>query len=473
MASTQTLIILGAAGDLTTRLLVPGLAGVLAREPDRRLELIGVGHSDSDDAAWRESVRGALEEGLDALGDLPDSEDAREAIERTVAAARWRTADATDREALRDLMAAAEHPPILYFALPPHVTVQAIEALQPGDIREGVRVAVEKPFGHDTDSARHLNGLLAERVREDQIFRVDHFLGKSTVLNLLGLRFANRLFESVWNRDNVSAIDIIYDETLALEGRAGYYDNAGALVDMIQSHLLLVAGIMTMEAPAALDADDLRGSLVQALRAMRPLDDDPARASRRARYTAGEVDGNAVPAYAEEEGVEPERGTETLAELVVTVDNARWAGVPITLRSGKAVGQPRKDAVLTLRPVAHLPRGFRGAGEAPRISVSLTPEHLTVDLDLNGPGDPLVLERVHLDSDIGSGELTAYGEVLDGILEGDPLLSVPADAAELCWALVDPVLAAWQDGAVPLEEYPAGSNGPAAWATPLADRARG
>lgn len=473
MQSDQTLIILGAGGDLTKRLLVPGLAGVLARNSELRLTLVGAGHSESDDDAWRELLRDALENGLDALGDVPDASAAKAAIDRAVDAARWRTVDATDRGQLRDLVASAEHPPILYFALPPDITVRAVEALQPGDLPDGTRLALEKPFGHDTESARTLNALLAERVADDQVFRVDHFLGKSTVLNLLGLRFANRLFESVWNRDNVAAIDIVYDETLALEGRAGYYDSAGALVDMIQSHLLLVAGFMTMEAPAALDADDLRGSLVQALRAMRPLADDPARASRRARYTAGELDGESVPAYADEDGVDPEKETETLAEFVVTVENARWAGVPIMLRSGKAVGAPRKDAQLTLHPVAHLPRGFRGASDAPRIIVSLTPEHLTVDLDLNGPGDPLELDRVQLDTDFGSGELTAYGEVLDGILAAVPLLRVPAEAAELCWALVDPVLAAWRDGAVPLDEYPAGSSGPDDWSTPLADRSRG
>ncbi|MGY6498900.1 MAG: glucose-6-phosphate dehydrogenase [Microcella sp.] len=473
MQSHQTLIILGAGGDLTKRLLIPGLAGVIARDPRLHLEIVGAGHGESDDEAWRELVRDALDGGLDGLAAVADDREARAAIGRTVASASWRTVDATDRAALRDLVASAEHPAIVYFALPPEITVRAIEALKPGDLPAGTRLALEKPFGHDTDSARHLNALLSERVDEKQVFRVDHFLGKSTVLNLLGLRFANRLFESVWNRDNVAAIDIVYDETLALEGRAGYYDSAGALVDMIQSHLLLVAGFMTMEAPAALDADDLRGALVQALRAMRPLHDDPARASRRARYAEGELDGESVTAYRDEEGVDPDAGTETLAEFVVTVENARWAGVPITLRSGKAVGAPRKDAVLTLRPVAHLPRGFHGAGEAPRITVSLTPEHLTVDLDLNGPGDPLELDRVQLDTDFGAGELTAYGEVLDGILAGDPLLSVPADAAELCWALVDPVLAAWRKGDAPLDEYPAGSSGPEAWSKPLAAPARG
>jgi glucose-6-phosphate 1-dehydrogenase len=467
MQFDQTLIIFGAGGDLTRRLLIPGLAGVLAQAPDRRLTLVGAGHGDSDDDAWRTLVRDALADGLRELDDGA-ARAARSAIEQTVEQARWVTLDATDRDQVVALIEAAAHPPVLYFALPPAVTIESIAALRPGDLPQGTRVALEKPFGHDAESAAHLNGLLAERVPESSVFRVDHFLGKSTVLNVFGLRFANRLFESVWNRDNVASIDIVYDETLAVEGRAGYYDSAGALVDMIQSHLLLVAGLMTMEAPAAVETEDVRGALVQAMRAMRLYNGDPATASRRARYTAGAVGGGDVPAYADEDGVDPARGTDTLAELVVTVDNARWAGVPITLRSGKAVGRPRKDAQLTLHPVAHLPRGFTGAGEPPRITVSLTPEHLTVELDLNGPGDPFTLERVLLDTDYGSGELTAYGEVLDGILAGDPLLSVPAEAAELCWRLVDPVLEAWSDDVGSLAEYPAGSSGPRAWSAPIA-----
>lgn len=468
MADRQnSLIILGAGGDLTKRLLLPGLAGALGRADGIELELIGAGHGDHDDVAWQEIVRDALTSGLDALdGDVRGA--AESAIDGTVARARWASVDATDRASLAETIASAAHPPIVYFALPPSVTIDAIAALKPGDLPEGTRLALEKPFGYDAESAARLNGMLATLVPEECVFRVDHFLGKSTVVNVLGLRFANRLFEAVWNRDHVARVDIVYDETLALEGRAGYYDDAGALVDMVQSHLLLVAGIVAMEAPAAIEPADLHGALVQALRAMRVRGDDPAASSRRARYTEGGLDGATVPAYVSEDGVEPERETETLAELALTVDNTRWAGVPFTLRSGKAVGRPAKDAVLTLQPVAHRPHGFTGAGEAPRITVSLTPEHLTVDLDLNGPGDPMDLDRVILGTGFGAGALTAYGEVLEGILDGDPLLSVPAEAAELCWQLIDPVLAAWRDGRVPLDEYPAGSAGPDAWREPLA-----
>lgn len=460
----HTLIILGGGGDLTRRLLLPGLAGILARDPERRVEIIGASHSPKPEDEWRDLVRLALEEGLAEVG-ADGAAGSSSAIDAAVENARWVEVDATDRDALAALLAEARHAPVLYFALPPSVTVAAVAALRPEDIPDGTIFALEKPFGHDGDSAAELNRMLALLLPEERTFRVDHFLGKSTVLNLLGLRFANRLLESVWNRENVQSISISYDETLALEGRAGYYDGAGALVDMIHSHLLLVASLMTMEAPSSLDADDLRGAMAQALRATRILDDDPVVASRRARYTAGTVDGTEVRDYAAEDGVDPDRGTETLAELTVTVENSRWAGVPITLRSGKALDAPDKDAVLTLRPVAHLPRGLTGAGHPPQVRISLSPEHLAVELDLNGAGDPYDLDRVRLESDFGAGDLTAYGEVLDGILAGDPTLSVRGDVAEQCWRLIDPVLAAWREDAVPLEEYAAGSRGPDRWSS--------
>lgn len=472
MASrAQTLIILGAGGDLTRRLLLPGLAGVIVRDAQLDLELIGAGHGDHDDAAWRSIVREALDGGLRELPDAGEraaDSAVHDRLSRAVERARWVAADATDRRELAALLAEAAHDPVVYFALPPQVTLAAVEALEPADLPAGTRFALEKPFGADGDEAELLNGVLARLLPETRIFRVDHFLGESTVLNLLGLRFANRLIESVWSADHVSRIDIVYDETLALEGRAGYYDRAGALVDMIQSHLLLVAGLVVMEPPRAIERDALHDELVDALSALSVRHGDPVRSSRRARYTAGDGPNGPVPAYVDEDGVEPDRATETLAELAVTADSARWKDVPITLRSGKAIGRPATTITLTLKPVEHLPGGFAPVDGAPRITIALTPERVAVELDLNGPGDPLDLERVTLDTTYGAGDLSAYGEVLDRVLIGEQLLAVPAEAAVLCWRLVEPVLAAWRSDRVPLEEYPAGSPGPASWSVPLA-----
>lgn len=399
---------------------------------------------------WREQVRTAL-----GSGPLRDA---------VVEGTRFEEADATDPDALLRLLETAEHPPILYFALPPAVTEHAIEALRGVDLPPGTRLALEKPFGVDGASAARLNAALAQLLPESRTFRIDHFLGLATVINLLGLRFANRALEALWSAEHVERVDIVFDETLALEGRAGYYDGAGALVDMIQSHLLLVHALVAMDAPASIGADDLHDAMVEALARTR-VAGDSATASRRARYTAGDVEGRSVPDYASEEGVEPDRGTETLAEIDLEVDAPRWRGVPFTVRSGKALGSPLTELRLTLRPVDDRPRGLRGEQPPAVVRIALMPERLSLDLDINGAGDPFDLDRVRLETEFGAGQLSAYGEVLSGILAGDDTLSVRGDLAEECWRIVEPVLEAWRRDEVALEEYAAGSAGPEHWSS--------
>lgn len=457
MPEPRTLIVLGAFGDLFQRLLLPGLAGLLALDEDEggvvgELELIGAGHTDHSDDEWRERVTAGLADAPAAVR------------ERVLAATRYIATDATDGDALRALIEQAAHPAVLYFALPPAVTLKAVAALAAVDLPAGTRLAMEKPFGADREGAQELNRLLGGLVPEDRLFRVDHFLGMSTVVNLLGLRFANRVMGAVWNRGSIARIEIVFDETLALEGRAGYYDAAGALVDMIQSHLLLVHALVAMEPPASLEADDLHAAILAALRATRVAGDDPVGSSRRARYTAGEVDGERVPDYTAEEGVELENGTETLAEVLLEVRTPRLEGVPVLLRSGKAVGAPASSIRVVLDPPRDRPRGLTGHEGPAAITIALTPERLALDLDINGSGDPTDLDRVALETEFSPGRLDAYGEVLAGILGDDPTFAVAGEVAEECWRIVEPVLAAWREGAVPLEEYPAGSSGPEGWA---------
>ena len=324
-------------------------------------------------------------------------------------------------------------------------------------------MVLEKPFGTNQESAASLNQLLAELVPEDQVHRVDHFLGRSTVLNLIGVRFANRLFEPVWSNEHIESVDIVFDEQLTLENRAGYYDRAGALVDMIQSHLLQVLALIAMDPPASLHARDLRDRKAEALRACRVWAGDPATASRRARYTAGTIDGRQLPGYADEPGVDPARRTETLAEVVLEVDTWRWAGVPFRLRSGKALAQGRKEIVITFKPVPRLLPGLTGEAQPTRLRISMGPDRLALDLNINGPDDPFGIDRVTLDANFNPGRLPAYGEVLAGVFDSDPTLSVRGDTAQECWRIVDPVLEAWRRDEVPLEEYPAGSTGPPSW----------
>ncbi len=324
---------------------------------------------------------------------------------------------------------------------------------------------LEKPFGVDTATAEALNEVLARLVPENQIHRIDHFLGKSTVLNLLGLRFTNRLFEPLWSADHIHTVDIVFDEPLSLEGRARYYDGAGALVDMIQSHLLQVLALIAMDPPASVHAADLRDRKADALRACRVWAGDPVAASRRARYTAGIVEGRELPAYADEPGVDPTRGTETLAEVTFAVDTWRWSGVPFRVRSGKALAGRRKEIVITFKDVPRLLPGLSGVTLPTRLRISMGPDHMALELNINGPDDPFVIDRVTLDADFNTGRLPAYGEVLAGVFSQDPTLSVRGDTAEECWRIVDPILQAWREGSVPLDEYPAGSDGPPGWPT--------
>src|SRR3954452_24109100 len=452
--SVDTLVILGASGDLTSRLLLPAIGQLLTGQPDRAFTLIGSSSDDLDDDAWRSLVKKSFAT-VDAKG---------KAVDRLLKETRYIKGDATSADDLKKLLAEAKGVPALYFALPPAVTAKACDALGTFDLPEGLTLALEKPFGTDRESAIRLNEQLARLVPEDQIHRVDHFLGRSSVLNILGVRFANSILEPIWDGLHIERVDVIYDETLALEGRARYYDTAGALMDMIQSHLLQVMAVLAMEPPSTLGAPDLRDAKQLVLRATRVWNDDPVTASRRARYAAGEIDGKKLPAYADESGVDPARETETLAEVTLQVDTWRWKGVPFTLRSGKALGSRRREMVVTFAPAQHVPTGLEGAREPAKLRLMFAPDTMSLEININGTGDPHRLERTTLTADFGPGALLAYGEVLEGILDGDPSLSVRADTAVECWRIVEPVLAAWREGRVPLEEYPAGSSGPADWA---------
>ncbi|WP_240630248.1 glucose-6-phosphate dehydrogenase [Specibacter cremeus] len=456
------MLVLGASGDLTGRLLLPGVGRLIAAGRAPRLELVGAGSDDWTAERWRQrlddSFAGA-DEGSTAEGSTAEGS---AELARVKDASTYHRLDVTAPGELGRLLKTLQAPVAVYFALPPAVSQAACEALTAGDLPEGTRLVMEKPFGSGAESAARLNATLAGLVPEDHIHRVDHFLGKSTVFNIVGLRFANRLLEPLWNAEHIAKVEIIFDEDLTLENRARYYDHAGAGRDMIQSHLLQIMAIIAMEAPASLDERDVRDGIAAVLRAS-SIDNHFARSTRRARYTAGAIGDRPVPDYTAEAGVDPANNTETLAEVEIRVKNWRWAGVPFLLRSGKALGRNRKEAVITYKPVPHLPDGFRGVDAPTRLHIGFGPENLTLDLDVNGPGNLFELDRVRLETELASDPLLPYGEVLDSVLAGDPLLSVRADTAEECWRIVEPAFAAWRAGTVPLEEYAAGSDGPADW----------
>jgi glucose-6-phosphate 1-dehydrogenase len=460
----KTLVILGASGDLTGRLLLPGVARLIASGRAPGLRLVGAGNDAWPAQQWQDRLSDSF---ADALAPGGASTEAGIAELKTVQKdSTYHQLDVTAKGALGAFLKDVEGPVALYFALPPAVSQKACEILAKKDLPAGTRLVMEKPFGSSTESAQELNATLARLVPEDHIHRVDHFLGKSTVLNIMGLRFANRLLEHSWNSDHIEKVEIVFDEPLTLENRARYYDHAGAGRDMIQSHLLQIMAIMAMEPPATLGEHDVRSNIAAVLRASSVgRDGDLAKHTRRARYTAGTIDERAVPNYLDEEGVDPANGTETLAEVEVFVNNWRWAGVPFILRSGKALGRTRKEAVVTFKPVPHLPIGFKGTDSPTRLHIGFGPETLTLDLDVNGPGDLFTLDRVQLEAELSSDPLLPYGEVLDGVLSADPLLSVRGDTAEECWRIVEPTFAAWKANEVPMEEYAAGSMGPEAWTT--------
>jgi glucose-6-phosphate 1-dehydrogenase len=449
----ETLLILGASGDLTARLLLPGLGGLLATREPKDLLLIGSAMDDWDDDRWRAVVVKSFE----AAGA------AGPALDALLASTRYVAADVTQEDDLRKLLAACKGPPAIYFALPPAVTVEACRALLGIGVPDGTRLVLEKPFGTDVASAEALNALVLKLVPEDNVHRVDHFIAMSTVLNVLGVRFANRMLEPLLSAEHVESVEVVFDESLALEGRAGYYDGAGALIDMLQSHLLQVLAFVAMEPPSTLEAVDVRTCKAQVLRATRVWGGDPAVSSRRARYTAGEIDGRQLPSYVDEQGIDPSRNTETLAEIVLAVDTWRWAGVPFTLRSGKAIGAPRQEVAITFKDPPRLPTGLEGCERPNRLRLGLGSGRLALDLNVNGEGDPFTLEPVTLEGVYGEGDLLEYGQVLRGVLEGSPPLSIGGDAAVESWRIVDPVLAAWREQQVPLEEYRAGSDGPEGW----------
>ncbi len=449
----KTLLILGASGDLTARLLLPGLASLVAQGGAQEINLVGAGYGDWPQDKWRDQLKESFSD-----------EDDQQVLERLAENSEYHQVDVTSREELAKVLKAVEQPAAVYFALPPSITEKACNLLEPDDVPENTRFVMEKPFGADQASALKLTATLEKLLPENHIYRVDHFRGTGTVLNILGLRFANHLLEPVWNNRHVDKVEIYFDEDLTLEGRAGFYDTTGAMRDMMQSHLLQIMAFITMDQPATLGERDVRDRVAELIRAAE-VGPDYAKTTRRARYTAGTIGDREVPNYVDEPGVDPDNNTETLAELEVHINNARWAGVPIILRSGKSLAQNQMEAIVTFKPLPHMPTGFTGTDAPTRIRIGLGPAKLQLELDVNGPGDIFNLERAALSAELSETALLPYGEVLQAVLTDNSMFFVRADTAVECWRIVEPVVNAWAENKVPLEEYAAGSNGPEDWAT--------
>ncbi len=448
----RRLVILGATGDLTGRYLLPGLAALRAAgHLGDGFELVGLGRE-----KWTgdEFVNWAASQ-LDAhAADLP-----AQARNEILAAARYPRADVTNPA---DMAAAIDgtEPVAAYLALPPSVFAGAVCALHRAGTAPGSTVVLEKPFSDSLTGAVELNRKLRELYPERAIFRVDHFLAMTTVQNLLGVRLANRILEPIWNSAHIASVDIVWDESLALEGRARYYDGVGALKDMLQNHLLQLLCLVAMEPPISLNDRDLRDRKVDVLRSVRPLrPQDAVRQTRRARYASGQIGSRTVPAYTDEEGVDARHGTETFAEMCLEVDNWRWAGTVFNLRTGKALRRDRREVAVHFRQVPHVPFGKDIEPESNVLRFGLEPE--TVALHLAGVGSQNnVLAPLTLTAKLEPADLPPYARLLLDVLHGDSTLSIRADEAEESWRIATPVLDAWDNDLVPMEEYPAGSDGP-------------
>ncbi len=445
-------VILGAAGDLTSRLLMPALANLKRDKslPDG-FTVVGVGLEPLTTASFREHIAAALTEFAPTV---PEGD--RRAL---VGSLGYAQADVTNASALRAALKPEDGPMVAYLALPAPVFEPAVRALTQAGVGQDSRFVIEKPHGTDLAGVERLNALLRDTCTERAVFRIDHFLGKQTVQNVLGLRFANRLFEPLWTGEHIERVEIRWDEILTLEDRASYYDRAGALRDMLQNHLLQILCMIAMEPPASLSERDLRDKKVEVLRNVRDLTPGEVRRKTvRARYGAGQIGERTVPAYVDEPGVRPERSTETFAQVTLNVDTWRWGGVPFVLRSGKALGSTRQEALITFREVPAMTMWRKGHPQPNKLHLRFRPDELSLDLNLNGLGDPFVLEPAVLEAELAPQEMTAYARLLLDILEGDNTLSIRADEAEEAWRIVTPILEAWWEGVVPMQEYAAGGE---------------
>jgi glucose-6-phosphate 1-dehydrogenase len=386
----ERIVLYGATGDLTSRLLMPALAELEhEHELPGELRILGVGRLDWSAEEFRRRIDGALAEHVPHVAAA-----ARSAL---VSRLDYRRADVTSEAAVTAIVRDIGSPHLTYFALPPFLFEPAILALAAANLPAGSALAVEKPFGNGVESARHLNTLLRVQLPGATVFRVDHFLSNELINRIAVMRFANRIFEPIWNSQHIEHVEIVWDETLTLEGRAQYYDGAGALRDMLQNHLLQVLCLVAMEAPARFDEASVRDGRVAVLRAIpSPSLDHVRHHSIRARYAAGTIGARSVPAYIHEPGIDPNRNTETLAQLTLKVMNARWENTPFTIRSGKALARNRAEVAMHFRPAA----GLAFAGESITqnvLRIGLAEPYVQLNVNNLGPDRHFVERMLTLD----------------------------------------------------------------------------
>lgn len=373
----------------------------------------------------------------------------------------YQVLDVADHQKIEDGIGTSQSPLVIYLALPPSIFPTVIHSLEQIELPPDSRIIFEKPFGTNLQSARQLNTLVHQVFGEKQIFRLDHFLGKQTVKNILGLRFANRFFEPIWNQQHIERVEITWNETLAIEGRGSYYDANGALKDMIQNHLLQLLCLVGMEPLSSFNEREFRDRKEDLLRSVRHLTPEEVKKySRRARYDAGTIEGRPVRAYVEEQDVDSERETETFAEITLWIDNWRWAGVPFVLRSGKALAEQKKEIAVFFRQVPHVTFGEAGHLDQNIFRLQLSPDRVGMRINLNRPEDPNELLPFEMKAEFAPQDIPPYGQLFLEVVNGDPTFFIKGDEAEELWKIVEPILETWGTRKVPLLSYLAGSPGP-------------
>ncbi|MDJ0923704.1 MAG: glucose-6-phosphate dehydrogenase [Acidimicrobiia bacterium] len=471
MPEPHVFVIFGGTGDLARRKLLPAMyRNLVASGMSEQSVVLGLSSADIDDADYRVMAREALvEAGLDGAAPWCDDRVYFQQLTR----------DEPDLQRLRAKLAAIEQKHVLpgnrifYLALPPGAFPKVISNLSAAGLNAGpgwTRLVIEKPFGRDLESAKRLNDLVHQQFNEDQVYRIDHYLGKETVRNLLAFRFANLLFETSWNRDRIDAVEITVAETLGIGTRAAYYDNAGVVRDMVQNHLAQLLALVAMEAPHSFDADAIRDEKVQLLKSIRSIDLEELTLGQ---YERGEVESVTVPGYREEDAVPVDSTTPTYISFRIDIDNWRWQGVPFYVRTGKRLPEKNSHVAVRFRPPPTcLFHGELDECETHQnvIKLILQPnEGFELHFDVKSPGESLRLVGEQLRfmyADRFDSIPDAYQTLILDIMNGDQTLFVRADEVEESWRLFDPVVTAAASGH-PLLTYPAGTWGPEGRHTPI------